>query len=70
MSLLQIKLNNITANADYEDASLKKSKFLKKIGPEVGEKFHFGNDITINEIEILEEETTLDEKETEKGDLV
>ena len=70
MSLLQIKLNNITANADYEDASLKKSKFIKKIGPEVEEKFHFGNDITINEIEILEEETTLDEKETEKGDLV
>lgn len=70
MSLLQIKVNNITANADYEDVSLKKSKFLKKVEPEEEQKFHFGNDITINEIEILEDETTIDEKETEKVDLV
>ena len=70
MSLLQIKLNNVTANADYEDISLKKSKFIKKALPEEEEKFHFGNDIIINEIEILEDETTIDEKETEKVDLV
>jgi hypothetical protein len=70
MSLLQIKVNNVTAIADYEDVSLKKSKFIKKIETEEEEKFHFGNDITINEIEILEDETTIDEKETEKVDLV
>jgi len=70
MSLLQIKVNNITANAEYEDVSLKKSKFIKKTESEIEEKFHFGNDITINEIEILEDETTIDEKETEKVDLV
>jgi len=69
MSLLQIKVNNVTANGDYEDISLKKSKFIKKNDSEE-EKFHFGNDITINEIEILEDETTIDEKETEKVDLV
>ena len=64
-SLLQIKINNITAEAEYEDISLKNSKFLKK-NTEVKEKFHFGNNIIINEIEILEDETTIDEKETEK----
>ena len=65
-SLLQIKINNITAQAEYEDVSLKNSKFLKKCTEIINEKFHFGNDLIINEIEILEDETTIDEKETEK----
>lgn len=71
LSLLQIKIDNITAQADYEDTSLKKSKYLKKSNSdEENQKFHFGNDIIINEIEILEDETIIDEKETEKVDLV
>ena len=65
-SLLQIKINNITAQTEYEDVSLKNSKFLKKCNEITNEKFHFGNDLIINEIEILEDETTIDEKETEK----
>ena len=65
-SLLQIKINNITAQTEYEDVSLKNSKFLKKCNETTNEKFHFGNDLIINEIEILEDETTIDEKETEK----
>ena len=70
ISLLQIKVNNATARAEYEDVSLKNSKFLKKSVSEEEQKFNFGIDITINEIEILEEETIIDEKETEKVDLV
>ena len=70
-SLLQIKIDNITAQTEYEDISLKNSKFLKKrektAGAEISE---FGNDIIINEIEILEDETTIDERETEKISLV
>jgi hypothetical protein len=71
-SLLQLKLNNITGDVEYEDESLKNSKFLKKGNNtiEKREKNFFGNDLTINEIEILEDETTMDEKETEKVDLV
>ena len=69
-SLLQIKLNNITGQVEYEDESLKNSKFLKKLNQTKEEKFNFGNDLTINEIEILEDETTINEKETEKIDLV
>ena len=69
-SLLQIKIDNITAQTEYEDLSLKNSKFLKKSGDLVKDKFHFGNDIIINEIEILEDETTIDEKETDKISLV
>ena len=70
-SLLQIKIDNITAQTEYEDISLKNSKFLKKRErTEGGEKLEFGNDIIINEIEILEDETTIDERETEKISLV
>ena len=70
-SLLQIKIDNITAQTEYEDISLKNSKFLKKREKtEGGEKSEFGNDIVINEIEILEDETTIDERETEKISLV
>ena len=70
-SLLQIKIDNITAQTEYEDISLKNSKFLKKREKtEGGEKLEFGNDIIINEIEILEDETTMDERETEKISLV
>ncbi len=75
-SLLQIKIKNITAEVDYEDESLKNSKFLKKNNnvtekkEKEKEKYNFGSDLTINEIEILEDETTMDEKETEKVDLV
>ena len=70
-SLLQIKIDNITAQTEYEDISLKNSKFLKKREKTAGaEKSEFGNDIIINEIEILEDETTIDERETEKISLV
>ena len=70
-SLLQIKLDNITAQTEYEDISLKNSKFLKKRDKnENVEKLQFGSDIIINEIEILEDETTIDEKETDKISLV
>ena len=70
-SLLQIKIDNITAQTEYEDISLKNSKFLKKREKTAdGEKSEFGNDIIINEIEILEDETTMDERETEKISLV
>ena len=69
-SLLQIKINNITAQTDYEDTSLKNSKFLQKSQEVIDEKFHIGNDIIINEIEILEDETTIDEKETEKVSVI
>ena len=70
-SLLQIKLDNITAQTEYEDISLKNSKFLKKREKnENVEKLQFGSDIIINEIEILEDETTIDEKETDKISLV
>ena len=70
-SLLQIKIDNITAQTEYEDISLKNSKFLKKREKTAdGEKLEFGNDIIINEIEILEDETTIDERETEKISLV
>ena len=70
ISLLQIKVNNATAKAEYEDVSLKNSKFLKKSVSEVEQTFDFGIDITLNVIEILEEETIIDEKETERVDLV
>ena len=69
-SLLQIKIDNITAQAEYEDLSLKNSKFLKKCGDIPKDNLNFGNDIIINEIEILEDETTIDEKETDKIALV
>jgi hypothetical protein len=70
-SLLQIKIDNITAQTEYEYISLKNSKLLKKREKtEGGEKLEFGNDIIINEIEILEDETTIDERETEKISLV
>ena len=71
-SLLQIKIDNITGNSEYEDLPLKNSRFLKKFdkNEEKEEKFHFGNDLVINEIEILEDETTIDEKETELLDVI
>lgn len=71
-SLLQIKIDNITAETEYEDISLKNSKFLKRREKTENEeeKKQFGNDIIINEIEILEDETTIDERETEKISLV
>ena len=73
-SLLQLKIDNITAETEYEDTSLKNSRFLKKNTKKeedtIQEKFNFGDDIIINEIEILEDETTIDEKETEKLDLI
>ena len=71
-SLLQIKIGNITGKIEYEDLPLKNSKFLKKIdkNEELEQKFHFGNDIVINEIEILEDETTIDEKETQILDVI
>ena len=73
-SLLQLKIDNITAETEYEDTSLRNSRFLKKNTNKeedtIQEKFNFGEDIIINEIEILEDETTIDEKETEKLDLI
>ena len=66
LSLLQININNITAQTQYEDISLKNSKFLKKMEQNNEKKVDFGNDIIIKEIEVLEDETTIDDKETEK----
>lgn len=60
-SLLQLKIQNSTENLNFIDKSLKNSKFLKK--PEnlkMPKIFKFlGNTITIKEINILEEETSL-----------
>ena len=71
-SLLQIKIDNITGKTEYEDTFLKNSKFLKKNNDKTEKKmdFDFGMDIIINDIEILEDETTIDEKETEKINFV
>ena len=73
MSLLQIKIENIAGENCYEDTSLKNSKFLKKVEGEenkdVNKKSMMTNFI-INEIEILEDETSVDERETEKINFV
>ena len=74
MSLLQIKIENITGENTYEDVSLKNSRFLKK-GEENKEeknenKKSMMTNFVIDEIEILEDETSVDEKETEKIDFV
>jgi hypothetical protein len=74
MSLLQIKIENITGENTYEDVSLKNSRFLKK-GEENKEeknenKKSLMTNFVIDEIEILEDETSVDEKETEKIDFV
>ena len=75
MSLLQLKIENIAGENSYEDESLKNSRFLKRNEKENEEEknknkktiiTHF----VINEIEILEDETSIDEKETEKIDFV
>ena len=78
MSLLQIKIENIAGESSYEDTSLKNSRFLKKINEDeendLIEKNKNKNSIMtnfiINEIEILEDETSIDERETEKIDFV
>ena len=75
MSLLQLKIENIAGENSYEDESLKNSRFLKRNEKDNEEEknknkktiiTHF----VINEIEILEDETSIDEKETEKIDFV
>ena len=64
-SLLQLKIQNSTENLNFVDESLKNSKFLKKSQNLKKSKIHkfLGNTITINEINILEEETSLDENQ-------
>ena len=78
-SLLQIKIENIAGESTYEDISLKNSRFLKKIEEEEEEnelieknknKKSIMTNFIINEIEILEDETSIDERETEKIDFV
>ena len=67
MSLLQIKIENIAGENCYEDISLKNSKFIKKEENKKDEnKKSKVTNFIINEIEILEYETSVDEKETEK----
>ena len=78
MSLLQIKIENIAGESSYEDDSLKNSRFLKKNDKENEENKEGKNKnkkslithFIINEIEILEDETSIDERETEKIDFV
>ena len=72
MSLLQIKIENITGENTYEDISLKNSRFLKKTeeNKEDKNKKSLMTNFVIDEIEILEDETSVDEKETEKIDFV
>ena len=71
MSLLQIKIENIAGENNYEDISLKNSKFLKKEENKNDNKKNTEKkkskvtNFIINEIEILEYETSVDEKETE-----
>ena len=71
MSLLQIKIENIAGENCYEDISLKNSKFLKKEENKEDDNKKIENkkskvtNFIINEIEILEYETSVDEKETE-----
>ena len=70
MSLLQIKIENIAMESTYEDISLKNSRFLKNTDQEKNEnnKKSITTNFIINEIEILEDETSIDEKATEKID--
>ena len=70
MSLLQIKIENIAGENCYEDISLKNSKFLKKVEGEENNKKSMMTNFIINEIEILEDETSVDERETEKINFV
>ena len=78
MSLLQIKIENIANEITYEDNSLKNSRFLKKgeeildekINKKDWNKHNFMTNFIINEIEILEDETSMNEKETEKIDFI
>ena len=73
MSLLQIKIENIAGENCYEDISLKNSKFLKKVEGEENKdenKKSMMTNFIINEIEILEDETSVDERETEKINFV
>ena len=73
MSLLQIKIENIAGENCYEDTSLKNSKFLKKVEGEENKdenKKSIMTNFIINEIEILEDETSVDERETEKINFV
>ena len=67
--LLQVHIQNITENIDFIDHSLKNSKFLNKISKdnefELKSSKYYGEKFKINEIQILEEETSLDEQENE-----
>ena len=75
MSLLQIKIENVAGENSYEDISLKNSRFLRKYEEKSNEdknknKKSLMTHFIIDEIEILEDETSIDEKETEKIDFV
>ena len=62
-SLLQKKIENSTADINFVDNSLSNSKFLKnEKNLDITEKKGF--DITINEIAILQEETSINESKT------
>ena len=63
-SLLQIQLENITGNIDLVDTSLKYSKYLKEASQDEIEQFYNSNnsrgiDINIQDIQILKEQTTI-----------
>lgn len=63
-SLLQIKIENTTANINFIDNSLKTSKYLKKEEIKNEDKSitqKLGNLMVINEIQLLEDETTINE---------
>lgn len=65
MSLLQAKIENTTTAVNFIDNSLKLSNFIKKAkdGDKIGEESK-GMVVNINEIQILKDETTLDESLT------
>ena len=67
--LLQVHIQNTTYSVNFIDISLKKSKYLKNTSKNEENYLknfdYYGEKIKINEIQILEEETSLDEQEND-----
>ena len=57
VSLIEIKIENITASINFIDRSLKNSKFLN-VGKET-DIVTYGIDLTIRDVQILKEETII-----------
>ena len=67
--ILQVHIQNTTYSVNFIDISLKKSKYLKNTSKNEENYLknfdYYGEKIKINEIQILEEETSLDEQEND-----